>query len=264
MEEQYMSLVTDYIDGTLSDNRKREFETYVSEGHIDMNEVEAMISLQSKIEGLEEPTPSSAMSDNFYAMLSETKSASNKAKNGFGFDQVWHLLFGTNKGRLAFGMTILILGVVLGRGFTGTLYKSQLSELSTQMADMQEMMMMSMLEEESVTQRLKGVQMSSELVSSNREVTDAMFVTLNNDESTNVRMAALNLLAQYTDDPAIREGLIKSISQQDSPLMQVALAELMVELQESKAVNEFKSIIEGEYTPEEVKTTLRESLDKIM
>ncbi|MFT7151046.1 MAG: hypothetical protein ACI82Q_002921, partial [Nonlabens sp.] len=65
-------------------------------------------------------------------------------------------------------------------------------------------------------------------------------------------------------DPIIREGLINSISEQESPLMQLALAELMVELQEKKSVEEFNDIIEDEYTPEEVKTTLRESVNKIM
>ncbi len=264
MEEQYMSLITDYIDGNLSEERKREFDAYVEEGHIDMEEIKAIIALQGRIERTEQPIPGAAMSEAFYTMLNNVKETDSKKEVSFKLEQLWPMLFGTNMGRLAFGMVLLIVGVVVGRGVTGITYKNQLSELSTQMTDMKEMMMMSMLEEESVTQRLKGVQMSSELVSSNKEVTDAMFLTLNSDESTNVRMAALNLLAQYANDPNIREGLINSIAKQESPLMQIALAELMVELQESKSVDEFKNIIEGEYTPEEVKTTLRESIDKIM
>lgn len=264
MEEQYMSLITDFIDDNLSLERRREFDTYVAEGHIDMKEVEALGVLQGKITGTNLPVPSPAMSENFYSMLGDAKAARNKPSLASKWSQLWKTVMGTNRGKLAFGMSVLIIGVVLGRTLSGSFYQSQMTELSAQMADMKEMMMMSMLEEESVTKRLKGVQMSSDLVSSNEEVTNAMFVTLNSDESTNVRMAALNLLAQYTDDPAIREGLINSISKQESPLMQVALAELMVELQESKSVDQFNNIIEGEYTPEEVKTVLRESVSKIM
>lgn len=102
------------------------------------------------------------------------------------------------------------------------------------------------------------------MVSENEQITDAMFATLNNDESTNVRLAALTILASYANDPEIRAGLINSITEQDSPTMQVALAELMAELQEPKAKEEFQSILEGENTPDEVKTTLRENLDKII
>jgi len=79
-----------------------------------------------------------------------------------------------------------------------------------------------------------------------------------------VRIAALNTLAQYANDPQIREGLINSISQQTSPLVQMALATLMVDLQEKKAVDEFNSILNDEFTPEEVKTSLKERIEKIM
>lgn len=264
MEEQYMSLITDYIDGNLSVERRQEFDTYVAEGHIDMEEVNTLMALQGKIEEAEVPEPSAALSENFYVMLNDAKVENNRERADWSFDSLWQLLFGSNVGRLAFGVVILIIGVVVGRGFSGSAYQTELKSLSSQMNEMQQMMSMAMLEEESVSDRLKGVQMSSELVSTNKEVTDAMFVTLNNDESANVRIAALNLLAEYADDPAIREGLINSIAQQESPLMQLALAELMVELQEPKAVQEFNEIIEGEYTPEEVKTTLRESVNKIM
>ncbi|MFY0593822.1 hypothetical protein [Roseivirga sp.] len=264
MEEQYMSLITEYIDGSLSEKRRQEFDAYVAEGLIDMQEVKALSELQGKMMSTSEPIPSDAMAEGFYTRLNAAKEKQNRQSNNFSWESIWHFFLGTSRGRLAFGMAVLVFGVVIGRTLTSSVYQGQLTDLSAQMADMQEMMMMSMLEEESVTKRLKGVQMSSELVSSNAEVTDAMFVTLNSDESTNVRMAALNLLAEYADDPAIREGLINSISQQESPLMQVALAELMVQLQESKAVSEFNSIIDGEYTPEEVKTTLRESVNKIM
>lgn len=265
MEEQYMSLITEYIDGNLSEARRKEFDSYVADGHIDMEEVKTMAALQGKMMSVEAPEPTDAMREQFYSMLAEQKSQNNGQPAESTFKKIWMLLFGTNQGRLAFGFAVLIIGVVLGRSFTGAVYNKQLTQLSSQMADMQEMMMMSMLEEESVTQRLKGVQMSSELVGTSKNaVTEAMFVTLNTDESTNVRMAALNLLAQYADDPVVREGLINSIPKQESPLMQVALAELMVVLQEGKAKDAFKNIIEGEYTPEEVKTTLRENLEKIM
>ena len=265
MEEHYMSLITEYIDGDLSEARKKEFDSYVAEGHIDMEEVQAMVAMQVKMTEAEAPIPSEALSERFYGMLAAQKTETVSQPAESTFRKVWMLLFGTNQGRLAFGFAILIIGVVLGRTFSGAAYNRQLTQLSAQVADMQEMMMMSMLEEESVTERLKGVQMSSELANTDKHtVTEAMFVTLNTDESTNVRMAALNLLAQYADDPKVREGLINSISNQESPLMQVALAELMVVLQEEKAKEAFKNIIEGEYTPEEVKTTLRENLEKIM
>jgi len=264
MEEKYMSLITEYIDGTLSDARKQEFDSYVKEGFINMDEVRSMTLLQEKMQGSEEPIPSEDLSSIFYAQLAKEQERLEHRSSSNFMSHISELIFTTGRGRLAFGFGVLVIGLVIGKLFTSSVYNSQLENLSNQMTDMKEVMMMSMLDEESVTSRLKGVQMSNGIVSENRKVTDALFITLNSDESTNVRLAALATLAEYAQDPMIREGIIKSITQQRSPLVQVALAELMVDLQESQAKEEFESILNAENTPDDVKTVLRENLDKIM
>ncbi len=263
MEEQYMSLITDYIDGTLTADREREFRQYVDEGHIVMEEVEAMKQMQGIISAAESPEPSEAMSEGFYTMLAEAKRKEKGKSPGF-LDQLSQAFFSTVFGRLAFGISLLVIGVLAGMSFGGSNDSGQMLALTEKVAEMQQTMMFSMLEEESVTERLKGIQMSNELPRSNKKVTDALFMTLNNDESTNVRIAALQVLEGYADDPVIREGLINSITRQESPLMQVALAELMVELEEKKSIDQFRQLLESENTPDEVKTTLEESIGKIM
>tara|TARA_B100000965_G_scaffold406832_1_gene449312 strand:+ start:6654 stop:7460 length:807 start_codon:yes stop_codon:yes gene_type:complete len=265
MEEKYMSLITEYMDGTLTDERRREFEEYVEQGFIDMQEVNELRTMGQQMATTPKPEPTDALHSNFYQMLAAEQS---RVEGKEDFRHVWSVLgrffFATSKGRFAFGFCVLLVGLVLGRLFTGSVYNSQLNRLSDQMAGMQEVMMKTMLEDQSVTQRLKGVQMSNGLVSKNREVTDALFLTLNNDESTNVRLAALASLANYAKDSAIRERLIKSINQQRSPLVLVAMAELMVDMQETQAVKAFEPILNAENTPDDVKSALRENLDKIM
>ncbi len=263
MEDKYMSLITDYMDGTLEGKRLEEFNRYVAEGHIDQTELEGLKVFEDKFGSVQEPVPSQELSNRFYAMLGEEK-AKQSTKTSFNLQEWFNQLLGSAIGKGAFALAILIIGIVGGRLFSNSNYEGELNQLSNQMADMKEMMMLTMLEEQSASKRLQGLQISSDLVSENQQITDAMFLTLNNDESTNVRLAALTILASYANNPEIREGLINSISKQESPIMQVALAELMAELQEPKAKEEFQSILEGEYTPEEVKTTLRENLDKIM
>lgn len=265
MEELKMSLITDYIDGKLTVEREKEFQQYVKEGHIEIEEVNAMRNMQSMMENTDAPLPSKRLSDNFYKMLSESQNASNVSKSQESFLELLNrLLFGTQIGKLAFGVGLLLIGVLTGNGFGSNEYEKQLTSLNTQMSDMQEMMMVSMLKETSVSDRLKGIQMSNELVTTNKTVTDALFMTLNNDESTNVRMAALNTLSVYANDPVIREGLIGSILKQESPLLQMALAELMVDLQEKKSIDAFEKLVGSENTPEEIKINLQESIDKII
>lgn len=259
-----MSLIKDYLDGTLSAAQQKEFDGYLAEGLIDLEEVEAMRVLSERLEDAPAPTPSAELSERFYASLAEERQRLDKPVMTERLKEWGQKLFQTIAGRLAFALSILFIGVLLGRVFSGSVYNEKLDTLSSQMADMQEVVMMTMLEKESVSSRLKGVHMSNGMVSNNQEVTDALFLTLNNDESTNVRLAALATLSEYAADPAIREGLVNSITQQESPLVQVALAELMVELQERQAIEEFEPILNKKETPDDVKTVLRENLEKIM
>ena len=265
MEEKYMSMITEFIDGTLTPEREKEFQQYVREGHIDMTEVEEMAKLQGVMLSSSAPEPSSALKENFYQMLNEAQEKQPQANNGSSLlEKIKSFLFANQYGRMAFGIGLLAVGLFFGTTWGNNLYKEELSDLNGQMVEMREMMMMAMLEKESVSDRLKGVQMSSQLSSSNQKVIDALFLTLNSDPSTNVRIAALNTLAEFANDPKVREGLVNSISKQKSPLMQVNLAELMVKLQETKAKDELNSILENDQTPEDVKMTLKASIEKII
>jgi len=92
------------------------------------------------------------------------------------------------------------------------------------------------------------------------KVTNALFVALNKDDNVNVRLAALEALKPYIKESNVRERLIKSIGVQDSPLVQIALAEFMVSIQERKSVGELKQLLENEGVPKEVKNKISESI----
>jgi hypothetical protein len=124
--------------------------------------------------------------------------------------------------------------------------------------------MLSMLEKESATERLKAVSLSSDMNQVSKKVTSALFKALNGDENVNVRLAALDVLMNYAKDGDVRAELIKSISVQDSPLVQVALAELMVTLQERKSVTELKKLLKNDKTPKEVKGKIEKSISVLI
>jgi DNA polymerase III delta subunit len=92
------------------------------------------------------------------------------------------------------------------------------------------------------------------------KVTNALFATLNHDENVNVRLAALEALKSYSKGSAVRAKLIESIIIQDSPLVQMALAELMVSIQEKKSVEALKKVMQSDKTPKEVKSKISESI----
>ena len=140
----------------------------------------------------------------------------------------------------------------------------QIELLSEQISDLQEMMMLSLLEKGTTTERLKAVGLTYQMDEASKKVTNALIQTLNQDENINVRLAALEALKVYAADSSVREALIHAIGQQTSPLVQIALAELMVAIQEKSAVKEFEKIIESDRTPREVKMKIRESIQTLI
>jgi len=142
--------------------------------------------------------------------------------------------------------------------------KQQLQVLSAQIHEMREMVLMSLLENPSASERIRGVSYTSEISKVNKNVINALLSTLNNDPNSNVRLITLEALTHYADDPAVREGLVQSILQQDSPLVQAALADAMLKLQEKKAVPSLKELLHQKDLNEMVRMKIRQTLTRLI
>jgi len=236
-------------------------EKLIEEGLIDIAELHALQEMDDRLVHLETPAPSMALDDNFYHMLAAEK---QKAR---GFS--WKTFFAWPEfaPRLAFASATLLLGLAAGYFLhnPGQQQKDeQIAVLGKEVSDLKEMMMLSLLEKESATDRLKAVSLTEEIGQASQKVTGALLQTLNNDENVNVRLAALEALKPYSRDGKVREALIHAIAKQDSPLVQLALAELMVELQAKSSVKELEKILKNENTPTGVKKKIRESIQVII
>lgn len=78
--------------------------------------------------------------------------------------------------------------------------------------------------------------------SADPQILDALMHTLRYDNSVDVRLAALDALRRYTDQQPIRTGIEDSFSHQQSPLVQIALVDLMVDLRDPAVVQKLKTI----------------------
>jgi len=143
-------------------------------------------------------------------------------------------------------------------------YSTQLDTLSVEMQQMREMMMLSMLEKPSATERLKAVNLTSQINQADEKVITALLTTLNNDENTNVRLATIDALLNYADYPEVRQGLVEAIVQQQSGMVQIALAETMVALKEKSSVEELRKLLEYNHLEDGVKERISESISALI
>lgn len=72
---------------------------------------------------------------------------------------------------------------------------------------------------------------------------DVLLYSLISDESINVRLACLNSLKLYSDNPFVRQGLINAITFQDSPIVLMYIREALSMTEESLSEDEFTAKI---------------------
>jgi hypothetical protein len=92
----------------------------------------------------------------------------------------------------------------------------------------------------------------------------ALLQTLNSDSNVNVRLAAIESLTNYVDNPMVRQGLVQSIPNQESPLLQITLANLMVALQEKASIEPFRQLLKEKQLDTTVKKRIEKSIQSII
>ena len=116
----------------------------------------------------------------------------------------------------------------------------------------------------SASERLRGIQMVKTMEEPNDLIVTALNQALLFDPNINVRLSAIETMVQFAEAPKVRENLIRAIPQQTSPLVQLALAEAMIELEEKSAVDELEQLMESEEVEIEVKKELAKTVKILM
>ena len=236
-------------------------ESLLEKGAINLEDLNDIRQLHQQLHLTPVPEPSASMDDRFYTTLALEK----KSIRRFSWGEL--LNFEGMLPRLAFGAVTFLLGLAAGYLMLSRTTRdsgSEVQALTREVNGLKEMMMLSLLEKESATDRLKAVNLSGEFTNASDRVTSALLQTLIMDDNVNVRLAALDALRPYASNGSVRAELIRAIAKQDSPLVQIALADLMAALQEKSSIKEFEKLLEDDRTPSEVKKRIKEKIDVLI
>jgi hypothetical protein len=248
--------VTHFLSNQMTDSERNEFEGHLAECASCQQELKEGREFLNLMSQMREPEPSADMELRFHGMLDAYKQSALKGGSAWRnvVNRLQLLWSFQPRAQLTYSIILLLSGIVVGyllQSNNSNNSKEQIADLSTKVEDMRQLMMMSMLDNPSASERLKAVSYTEEISNVNSEVIDALFTTLNEDPNVNVRLVTLDALSKYSSNPKVREGLIQSIVQQESPLLQSALADVMIRLQEKRSVKAFRQLLQqgGEDNP---------------
>jgi len=241
--EQAAELLPDYLQGSLSHDEADRVEQHL-EHCLQCQEV---VAIWQELSRLPQEQPSPASRSLFTAMLEayqegrsekgELPSGGRKMSLGWSVGN-W---FRSPVGGLAAALALLAIGFFAGSRMNRTeSHPEELAVMHSELRNMRQLVVLSLLEQQSANERLQGVTWSAREEQPDAKVLSALVHTLRYDSSVDVRLAALDALSRHGNQPQVREGLLDALQAQQSPLVQVALIDLLVELRDVNAVEQLQ------------------------
>lgn len=261
----------DLLNDELTPTDRTALDAHLAQCPACQQELAALRQVWQGLGAVPTPEPGPQVRTRFYAMLDEfveaEKNGPKRRWAGFWEKLAWPVTPAW-VGRLAYSLILLGLGAAAGywlqqRNSPGVAQQRQIDALSAQVEDMRQTVMLSLLENPSATERLRAVGFTKEINDVDGQVIDALLTTLNNDPNVNVRLVTLEALADLARDARVREGLVQSLTRQESPLVQVALADVMVRLQEKRSLKPLRQMLRQPGINDLVKSKLEQTIKEL-
>jgi anti-sigma factor RsiW len=258
----------DFLTGELSAKAKSAVDSHLVSCASCAEEFHKVGETWTKLGVLPVEQPSPAVRDRFYTMLEayaqglEVRSGEKAPRPAFSLRG----LFTWNRPAFRFAAAAaLVLAGVAGGLFVGRsgAFSQKFARLEREVSDMRQTTALSLLDRPSSSERLLGVSYSEQVQTPGEPTIAALLRILDTDPNVNVRLAAVDALYLFAKDPRVKDGLVASLGRQDSPLVQVALIDLLTELREQRAAEALKALIADEKIHPDVRERARQGLKSL-
>ena len=265
----------DYQDGSLPPDEAAQLRAHLASCPTCQREWSALQEITRKLDTLpadEEPSP--RLREQFYAML-ETHQRDADAPSPFALargriDRFFAALLPAQPAlQFAFAVALLCGGLLAGQHFLAKpaviipaddSAKKELADLRKQMDSMNQLVTYSLLQQQSTSDRMKTVLATMDLKSPDRKVLTDLVGALAFDPSINVRLSAVEALAQHADDRLVRAGVLSALAREQAPLVQVAMIELLGPYRDVAARPVYEKLSRDEALDRNVRAAARRAL----
>ena len=258
--EQIAELLPDYLQEGLSAEQKKIVDLHLES----CAECSEIAGLWKKLGLIPDEQPSVAGRERFEAMLQAYQAGrggENITRRRDSSASIWNVFqwLRSPVGAMAWSIALVALGTYIGLQLGNAKSNSQqdLAAMHTELTNMRQMVALSMLQQQSASQRLEGVTWTRREGQLDPEVLAALMHTLRYDASVDVRLAALDALSRHAGQPLVKKTVVDALQEQQSPLVQVALIDQLVEWRDVEAAPRLEKLRQ---TPD-VNPTVRQRAD---
>jgi hypothetical protein len=246
--ERVKEQLAEYLSGNLEGPAREKLVCHLEQCPRCQAEVEELGSLWRSLDFLPSAQPGIAMRRRFNEMLEAYRFGQAEVHKSSNVRQMsqpkfaWWQLAAAACALLAVGATAGHYGLPQ----RPTAAAPEMVQLRSEVASMRQLVTLSLLQQQSAGARLRGVTYSYRMDRPDPEVESALLFAVSHDANVNVRLSAVDALQKYAHSPEVAKALVDAISPQDSPLVQIALIDLLVESKEGSVIPELRKLEKAE------------------
>jgi len=254
--EQAREQFPDHLRGEIAPASRSDIDAHLTGCSACREELASLTAMWAKLGALPEEQPSPALGARFHALLEAYRQGMNQAKRDASTRvtlRAWLACLWPREPalQLAIAVVLFAAGLLVGPALVqdrrshavdiGSNDRA-LGQLREEVSSMKKLVTLSLLQQQSASDRLRGVEWSYRLAQPGEQVLSALLRALDSDPNVGVRLAAVDALHQFGTDGTVRQGLLRSLAAQRSPLVQFELINLLVELKEKGSVPVLKEL----------------------
>jgi putative zinc finger protein len=253
--EEVREQFADYVIHRLPESKRAQIVEHLGSCEACRAELTELQSLWTRLDDIPPAEPGRNQRDRFDLMLESYKQPQRPHVS-----RTWRMP------ALQFGLAaaLLVLGIGIGyRMHPSSPPSPELAELRSELSDTRQMVALSLMQQQSATDRLKGVNWSYRLQEPSADVMHALLDTLMHDPNVNVRLATVDALRQFGNQPVVRRGLIEAMTRQESPMVQIALIDLAVDLHDKESVGTLRDLTQDQNLDPAVRDRAQKGLTEL-
>jgi HEAT repeats len=138
----------------------------------------------------------------------------------------------------------LVIGAVVGRQIPagGRAPNHDLNAMRQELREVREMLTLSLMQQTLASDRIKGASWAAQIDNPRPDIVATLIDVLLHDSNVNVRLACLRALERFEERPAVRQGVVKALTAEHSPLVSIALIDFIVEANDKMAIDTLREL----------------------
>jgi len=263
--KEVRSHIPGFLRGNTGQPEAVAVERHLAECAACREEFERISAIWEKLGTIPEEEPRPEMAERFHVMLDDFRRSGLPALSPEPADRerrIFSRVFSHPLiPRLAAAVVLLVAGFSVGR-MSGP--APEIAVLHEEMTELKSLVTASIINQNSAIERLEGLTMARQVIDPDEQFLSVLVLTLNTDPNVNVRLAAVEALANFQQNRWVRTELAESLAEQTSPLVQISLIDLLVDMREEQALGIFRALADDDQSLEAVRKRARWGIQQMI